>query len=407
MANRDSEALSSNIVVLIDQFTKDAVDSITYDALNKHVSVITDMKELAELHYEAHLVIFEPAVSLIVTPEILDEAIASLKLKVHLFYQHEDVIVAVASRCKCIKADYSEIDWNLVYAAVREDLAILEPYQRSVKILDSYKKVEERIPEDLREYFLRFRGSYIALADKVNALLEENAQLAETVATQEKFGEKAVAGISELKDLLDNSQHKCNSYEAILSKSYDVTKGGFFPDRPRVLYIKCISHVAGVDTLISVLFAALQKQYKASVKVVKLVDAGSALQLRYIPNFYEPVQDSYNTSVLLQNDFLLKLGGYAMMFDTLLLNRSGLEYLVVHDMRSTPNSALDPTLIDLRINEMSQDYAMLGEYDNVLSDAGKRVKFPWSYKEIMKNTGTKSVRLVNHPTVVEILDALI
>lgn len=406
MPNRDSEALSSNIVVLIDQFTKDTVDGVTYDALNKHVSIITDMKELSDMHYEAHLVIFEPALTLIVTPEILGEAVDTLKLHVHLFYQHDDVMAPFASLCKCIKADYSAIDWNLVYAAVREDLAILEPYQRSVRVLDSFKNVEDRIPQDLREYFLRFRGSYLALADRVNILLEQNAELAETVSTQEKLGEQAVAGISELKDLLDDCQHKCNAYEALLSKSYDVVKGGFFPDRPRVLYIKCISHVAGVDTLISVLFAALQKQYKASVKVVKLVDASSALQLRYVPNFYEPVQDAYNTASLLQHDFLLKLGGYAMMFDTLLLNRSGLEYLIVHDMRSTPGSALDSTLVDLRINEMSQDYATLGEYDNVLSDAGKRVAFPWNYKEIMKNSGTKSVRLVNHPTIISILDAL-
>lgn len=406
LKNRDAEASSTNIVVLIDQFTKDAVDSITYDALNKHVTVITDIKELSDTNAEAHVVMFEPAVPFIVTPEVLDEVTEPLQLKLYLFYQHDDIIASVASRCTCIKADYSEIDWNLVYAAVQKDLAILEPYQRSVRVLDAYKSVEDRLPEDLREYFQRFRGSYMALAGMVNKLIEQNARLVETVDTQEKIGEQAVAGISELKSLLDASQHKCNAYEALLSKSYDVTKGGFFPDRPRVLYIKCISHVAGTDTLISVLFAALQKQYKASVKVIKLVDAGCATQLRYVPNFYVPVKDAYNTSVLLQNDFLLKLGAYAMMFDTLLLNRSGLEYMIVHDMRSTLNSALDPTLVDLRINEMTQDYVALGEYDNVLSDASKKVMFPWSFKEIQKHTGTKSIRLVNHPTITAILEQL-
>lgn len=406
MPTRDLEASSSNIVVLVDQFTKSTVDSITYDALNKHVTIITDMKELSDSNMEAHVVMFEPAVSFIVTPEVLDEVTDALRLKLYLFYQHDDAIAAVAGRCKCIKADYSEIDWNLIYAAVQGDSAILEPYQRSVRVLDAYKSVEDRIPEDLKEYFQRFRGTYMALAGAVNGLVAENARLSETVETQEKLGEQAVAGIAELKGLLDASQHKCNAYEALLSKSYDVTKGGFFPDRPRVLYIKSISHVAGVDTLISVLFAALQKQYKASVKVIKLVDASSAAQLRYVPNFYVPVKDSYNTAVLLENEFLLKLGAYAMMFDTLLLNRSGLEYMIVHDMRSTLNSALDPTLVDLRINEITQDYVMLGEYDNVLSDAGKKVAFPWSFKEIQKHTGTKSIRLVNHPTVVAILDQL-
>lgn len=405
--NRDQEVTGSNITVLIDQFTKDSVDSITYDALNKHTTIITDMKELAEIHRGTSLVMFEPAVSFVVTPQILSEAIDSLAISPVLIYQSDAAIMAIASLCNCVKADYSVIDWNIVYAAVRKDSAILEPYQRSVRMLDGYKAIRNRIPADMQDYFTRFHASYMDLAAVTNKLLEENARLNETVETQEKLGEIAVAGITELKDLLDRSQDKCNAYETLLSKSYDVTKGGFFPDRPKVLYIKCISHVAGMDTLISVLFAAIKTQYKASIKVVKLVDAGSAQQLHYVPNFYVHVRDSYNTAVLLESEHLLKLGAHAIMFDTLLLNRSGLEYLIVHDMRSTPNSALDGTLVDLRLNEMTADYAMLGEYDNVVSDVSKGVMFPWVWRDIQKHTGTKSVRLVNHPTVVSILEQLI
>lgn len=406
-SNRDHEVSGSNIVLLIDQFTKNTVDSITYDALNKHVTIITDMKELAEVHRGASVVMFEPAVSLIVTPEILQEAQESLGLKFFLFYQSDAAIAAVADKCQCIKADYSVIDWNIVYAAVRQDLAILEPYQRSVRVLDAYKGIRDRLPADLQEYFTRFHTSYMDLAGIVNTLLSENAGLRETVATQEKLGELAVSGISELKDLLDYSQDRCNAYETLLSKSYDITKGGFFPDKPRVMYIKSISHVAGMDTLISALFAALKTQYKVSVKVVKLVDAGTAQHLHYIPNYYVHVQDSYNTAVLLESEHLLKLGAYSIMFDTLLLNRSGLEYLIVHDMRSTPSCALDSTLIDLRLNELTADYVMLGEYDNVISDSSKGAMFQWSWKEIQKHTGTKSVRLVSHPTVVSILEQFV
>lgn len=407
MPKSDSEVISSNIVVLVDQFTKATVDSVTYDALNKHVTVITDMRELTETHAGADVVIFEPALNMVVTPEILDEFRESLSIKAHLFYQDESNIAAVKSKCHCIRADYSVIDWNIVYAAVREDSAILEPYQRSVRVLDYYKTVLDRIPEDMRDYFARFHASYMDLAGIVSTLTEENARLRETVEIQEKIGQQSVAGIVELKNLLDDSQDKCNAYETLLSKSYDTIKGGFFPDRPRILYIKSISHVAGMDTLISVLFSALRAQYKASVKVVKLVDAGMAQQLRYVPDYYVHVQDSYNTGVLLENDHLLKLGAYSMMFDTLLLNRSGLEYLIIHDMRSSLNSALDSTLIDLRLNEMGADYAMLGEYDNVVSGVKKKVMFPWPFEEIQKHTGTKSVRLVNHPTVVAILEQLV
>lgn len=406
MPKTDSEVLSSNVVVLIDQFTKNTVDSVTYDALSKHVTVITDIREITDMQQGADVVFFEPAINVVVTPEIIDEYITSLAIKPHLFYQSEQNAILFKSKCHCIKADYSVIDWNIVYAAVKSDNAILEPYQRSVRVLDAYKAVVDKMPEDMQDYIMRFHASYMDLAAVVTQLLEENARLRETVETQEKIGQQAIAGIVELNTLLNASQDKCNAYETLLSKSYDVVKGGFFPDRPRVLYIKTISHVAGMDTLISVLFSVLKAQYKASVKVVKLVDASAALQLQYIPDFYVHVQDSYNTSVLLENEHLLKLGAYAMMFDTLLLNRSGLEYLIVHDMRSTLNSALHNTLIDLRLNEMGADYAQLGQYDNVLSDTKKKVSFPWPFEEIQKHTGMNSVRLANHPTIVSILEQL-
>lgn len=404
MPKTDAEVLSSNIAVLIDPFTKNTVDSVTYDALSKHVTIITDIREITDIQHGADVVLFEPAINVVVTPEILDEFIESIEIKPHLFYQSEQNIVLLKDKCHCIKADYSVIDWNIVYAAVKSDEAILEPYQRSIRVLDAYKAVEDKIPDDMRDYITRFHASYMDLAYIVSKLTSENARLQEVVEAQERIGQQAIAGIVELKTLLTASQDKCNAYETILSKSYDVTKGGFFPDRPRVLYIKSISHVAGMDTLISVLFSVLKAQYKASVKVVKLVDAGMAQQLRYVPDYYVHIQDSYNTGVLLENEHLLKLGAHSMMFDTLLLNRSGLEYLIVHDMRSTLNSALDSTLVDLRLNEMSADYAQLGEYDNVISDAKKNVLFPWPFADIQKHTGTKSIRLVNHPTVVSILE---
>ncbi len=406
MPNDGAETSLHNIVVLIDQMTRDTVDSIVFDGLNKHSTIITDIKEVSEAYMDADLVIFEPAVPLIVTPEILDELVANVRVKPHLIYQHEDIVAMMLDRCHSLRLDYSEISWNLVYAAVKYDMAILEPYQRSVKVIDSFRNVSDRLPPDLKEYFTRWRGSYMDLASAHRQIIAENAQLAEKLDIQEKIGAQSVAGLLELRQLLADAQSRCNAYEALLSKSYDRVKAGFFPDRPRVLYIKSISHVAGVDTLISTLFSALTLQYKASTKVVKLVDAGSALQLRYIPNYYVPLRDSFNTSQLLQNDFVLKLGSYAMMFDNLLLNRSGLEYLIVHDLRSTVNCALDASLIDLRLNEMTADYAAAGEYENVLSDT-KKAQFTWNWREVQKQSGSRSVRLVNHPTVTLILDLYI
>lgn len=403
----NSEGVVNSIVVLIDQFTKATVSSITYDVLSKHVVVITDIKELSEEHYKSHLVIFEPAVSVIVTPEILREVKRQLDLEVSLVYQSEEIVAMFRGLLQPVKADYSDISWNFVYAVVNNDLAILEPYQRSLSVLDSFKAVREKIPEDISEYIERFRGSYMDMVAATNRLLDENERLRQLTKTQEAIGKQTIAGLLELKTLLDQEQDKVHAYETLLSKSYDVIFSGFYPERPRVLYVKHISHVAGIDTFLSVLFAVLSKQYKLSCKVVKLVDSSNALYMRYVPNNYTVITDSYDTSEILGNDFIMKLGAYNIMFDTLFLNRSGLDYLIVHDMRGTAGTAIDPMLIDLKIHEVSADYAVLGEFDNVLSDSGKNIMFPWSFKECQKYTGSNVVKLVNHPTVGAVIDLLL
>ena len=405
--SRDEAIVTNSIVVLIDQFTKATVETVTYDVLSKHTAVITDIRELSDEHYKGSVVIFEPSFSVIVTPEILAELVGRLEVTVYAVYQNDDAVKCLLDYVKPIKADYSDIGWNFIYAVVNEDLAILEPYQKSVKVLDGFKAIRSRIPEDIVSYFDRFRGSYMTMVSATRELLQRNAELQETVIAQETIGKQTIAGLLELKDLLDKSQDKVNAYEAILSKGYTQVFGGFYPERPHVLYIKQFSHLSGIDTLLSLLFAVITKQYMSSCKVIKLVDSSNALAMRYIPNTYVPITDSYSTAQVLTNDFIMKMGGYNIMFDMLMLNRSGLDYLIVHDMRGVMGVALDSTLIDFRLNEMSADFAVLGEYDNVLSDLSKSADFFWSYKVSRKYSGTDIVKLTNHPTVGAILDRLI
>lgn len=394
-------------LILIDQFTKDTVSSITYDVLSKHAGIITDIREIGENNFNSDVLIFEPAVGVIVTRDILSEIIPKLNLRVWVVYQDNKVVMPLKGLVTLVKADYSDINWNFVYAVFNSDLAILEPYQNSKKVLDGFKAFRGRVPVDVVDYLNRLQGSYLSLYSSVDKVLSENTILKEQLEAQAKIGHQTISGLIELKKLLDQSQDKVNAYEALLSKQYDVTFGGFYPERPKVIYIKQISHVSGIDTFISVLYSVLSKQYRFGCKVIKLVDNSNSLDMRYIPNIYVAVTDPYNTAELLKNIFLVKLGAYNIMFDTLMLNRSGLDYLVVHDMRGTIHSALDASLIDLRINEVTADYAILGEYDNVLSDLSNQVAFPWSFKECQKYTGTRAVMLANHPTIRSVLDCLV
>lgn len=407
MINLFNDKVINSVVILIDQFTKHTIENISYDDITKHASVITDIREISEEYFGSNLVIFEPSLGAIVTPELLRQFKETLSLSVNLVYQDNDLVLPYKQITKLVKADYSDISWNFIYAIVNNDLAILEPYQKSLKVLDSFKALRDKFPEDMQEFLDRFRGSYLELVRATDLVIQENSNLKETVKIQEVIGDKTIAGVKELRDLLDDAYNMIHTYQALLSESYSEVFGGFYPERPKVIYIKQVSHVSGMDTFLNVLFVVLTKQYKSSCKVIKLVDSSSALYMRYIPNNYVFIKDSYNTSEVLTNDFIVKLGAYKIMFDLLMLNRSGLDYLIIHDMRNDIGLALDKTLMDINVNEVTSDYAVLGEYNNVFSDGGKNIEFSWEFKDCLKYSGSKVTKLANHPTIISLLDLIV
>lgn len=402
-----NESVSGSVVVLIDPQTRRAVESITYDALAKHVVVITDIREVNDAHYGCDFVFFETAVPGSVTPEVLQEVVDLYNIKPHLVYLVEEIGVLFNGIANCVKASYKMLEWNLVYAVIHSDLAILEPYQRTRQEPIEFAQLVESLPAECVDPVNRMYRSYLSLANSYGKLIEDNSKARETINMYRSAGVKTSSAIEELQSLLKEATDANRIYCAMLSESYDVTFSGMYPDRPRVLYVKCISHLSGIDNLLMVLYGVLTKQYKVSCKILKLVDQANAASLRYVPNVYVPLTDSYNTYDVLMNDFLVSLGAYNVLMGLLMLNRSGLDFLIVHDQRGTMGSALDDSLIDLKLHELSGDYAVLGEYENILSDVEKSVPFYWSFKEISGYTGTNIVKLTNHPTIGHILDYLL
>lgn len=400
------DSISGNIVVLIDPQTRKAAESITYDALSKHVTVITDLREITDTYYGCDLVFFEPSVPGVVTLDALRETTDLYSVNAHLVYSIDGIGVLLSEVCHCVKASYRTIEWNLIYAVVHSDLAILEPYQRTIFEPVEFAKTLESLPSECADPVGRMYHSYISLAHSYNKLISENARSREMLSMYRSIGEKTRQAIEELQGLLKEATDANRVYCAMLSESYDTTFTGLYPDRPRVLYIKQVSHLSGIDNLIAVLYSTVTRQYKVSCKVVKLVDQANATSLRYVPNVYVPLTDKYNTHDVLTNDFLVSLGAYNVLMSLLMLNRSGLELLIVHDQRGTMGNAIDNALVDLKLNELSGDYAILGEYENILSDVDKQSPFFWSFKEIAQYTGSNIVKLLNHPTVGKILDYL-
>ena len=396
----------NNVVVLLDQFTRDHATSVAYDSIGKHATVLTDIRELTSAHTDCEFVFFESAVPVVVTLASITEACSQFNITPIFIHTTTEMGNLFCDKATTIRADFSVIDWNLIYAAVNGDSAILEPYQTPKRIISEMSLESSKIPVECRDMFNRMYKSYIDLSIAYRDMVSQNSKLTETVGLYRSVGRRTSEALTEIKTLLEESERKNMEYAALVSQSYDVVCFGVYPDRPRILYIKSLSHLSGIDSLIMTLYSSLVHQYKMSCKVVKLVDHTNTNGIRYVPNVYTPITDTYNTRDILMNDFVLCLGAYRILFDELLVNRSGLSYMIVHDQRATPNMAIDPSLVALQVNEMAGDHAVLAEHENVLSDVDA-AQFVWDFKETSKHTGTRSLKLVNHPAVVSLLNYLV
>lgn len=397
----------SDVIILIDIHTRCVAKNIAYNSIAKHATVLTDIREVSEANQGSSLVFFEPAVPVMITPEIIRETKEMFNVEPVFIYNEDGASALFEDVAYCVQADYSNIEWNLVYAAVTKDSAILEPYLRIRREPLDVAELLDKIPEHLLSPVSRLYYGYNELRRDYSHLLEKCRNAEEQVAIMDSLYQRSRGAMYELRTMLDKTIEENRKYSALLSESYDKTFVGIYNERPRTLYIKQISHVSGMDNFIFTLSSVIKAQYKLSCKVVKLVDSTNSLCLRYIPNNYFYLESSYSTAAVLENEYLVSLGAYSMLFSLLMMNRSGLDILIVHDLRGTPNSALDEKgLVDLTLHEVSGDYAVLSEYDNVISDLST-APFAWEFSKISKAGSTGAAMMGNHPTIGRVLSYII
>lgn len=397
---------NTNVVFLLDQYTRRAATHIPYDALSKHCIILTDIRELSEIYFGYTFIFCEPSVPCMVTRELLIQILKNSGVVPYLIASDERVGSLFDDIVKVEYVDYSKLDWNLLYAVINSDYAMLESYTLQERQVSEFSRLLPEVPANVRESLDRMYRSYIFLCDENKSLRNKVHDQETSISTYKhvyKLLQKATTG---LKDLYKKVESEKNMLVAMLSKNCDEQFCGLYTERPRVLYVKSIGHLPGVDNLLLTLHTVLTTQYRVSCKIVKLMDSSSALGMRYVPNVYKPLPEQYSTADVLDNNFLMSIGSYTMLFGMLMLNRSGLNTLIIHDCRGSFEYAIEDSLIDLKLHEVPGDYAVLAEYPNILSSISS-ADYIWDFNAIYSKTGTQSTKLANHPTVTSIASKLL
>ena len=406
MSDTREKESSNGVVFLLDQYTRRVTTHLPYDALSKHCVIITDIRELTDEYYGYNFIFCEPSVPMMVTPEILQQILSLTQVKAFMLCNSKNCGEMFEGIAKVEYVDFRRMDWNLLYAVINSDQAMMESYRDLNAVALEFTSFLNEVPDNIKEPITRMYKSYVNTVIKLREVEKENCEKLAEIDTYKKVYallHESAAGLREVNRKIENEK---NMLTAMLSKSCDVTFSGLYTERPRVLYIKSIGHLPGIDNLLLTLHTVLTSQYRVSCKVVKLVDSSSGISLRYIPNVYVPLAQQYTTSDVLDNNFLVSLGSYTMLFGMLMLNRSGLNTLIVHDCRGDFSEALEDSLIDLKLYELPGDYAVLSEYNNILSSVSS-AEYVWDFNVVQKETGTRSAKLANHPTVTSIASRLL
>ena len=376
---------NSDIVVLLDSHTRDAVQRISYDSLNQHCIVITSLNELTVANLNSTLICFGTAIPTAFDLETLTRYKDDLSLKCYLVTNNASFEKCYNTVADVVLLEHTVIEWNLIYSIVNSDFAALSVYRQMPGVVKTFKELLPDLPKSISDTVESLYLSYLFLSEKFGDQVAQSSNLVNTINLYKSVASRATRTLERMDEEYKLLQSKCHTLEAALAKDGNATFSGVYLDRPKILYIKSISHLAGIDILLSVLYSSIIKQYYSSCKIVKIVDHTNARDLKYVPNNYFFVSDTYTTGDILSNDFIIALSGTSRLMDLLLLNRSGLDYLIIHDMRGLSDSILDDSLIDVK----------------------DKSDFLWDFSEVSKYSGTNSLKLLNHPTIVNLLDRLI
>lgn len=396
-----------NCIVIIDSNTKSQVDSIAYIELSNNAIILNDINEITEVYTDYCVVLFEPIILTGVTLPYIRELKNKYNIRFILIGSDKELVSILESVCEIELCNYKNIDINLIYSVIMKDMVILEYYKDTSEILNNYSCIEEKLPLDVRSYYKILYTNLLDILARYNSLLSINLNLQSENDSYRIILNKLKTGIKELHYYYSGLHNNLKEYQTSLTKSYEKTIKGDYPDRPTILYFKQHQHIPGFDILLNILYFVLSIQYKTSCKIVKLIDSSNALNSRYIPDKYTILQNTYNNKDVLINDFILKRGNYDLMFDLILLNRAKLKYLIIHDMRGTSSLALDNSLITSTVNLVSSEYLEFFNKDSVLTDVREIAEMFWNSMEYMRiPVQERLLKLSAHPTIINLLSKI-
>jgi hypothetical protein len=340
------DTASFNVILLVDTFTRSRMKTNVADLAAYDVKIVNTLREISSK-------ILEKTTTVVILEDFLRKSQAYSDLELYkdilglkyVYIGLDDTLLSSVSHiAKTYRMDPTLLDYDMMYGIIFEDPLMQARYLEETKISSEGEQIAFRLLQDpdQSEEIRRLSENLISLY-AIQRSTYHKLEVQEELSQQLKLSLQQLTEYDEVLEnayleIIANARHLNRSlkqFEPILARDvYDKVPLSKYPQRPMIIYLKEYQELHHLNSFINILFAMFKRQYKNSVKVVRLYDSSSSKRLLGIRDErYVRLKNNFLYSDVVSNDFLIKTGNYRKMFDILLDNKNGLGILIVVDCK--------------------------------------------------------------------------
>lgn len=266
-------------------------------------------------------------------------------INIYYIYNDKRFVSLLEDVAQCVQFDYTHINGATLQAIVDNDKALLgeldAPIDKDIfkqsesiarRLLDNKASEELQI---LADAFINLQELYSNTLERLNLFKESSMELENKLLNITHTKDKLLARQVDLLANIHKINNNIKQYNVILDRDvYDKVYTSDFNNKPVIIYIKEWEEFLHLESFLQTLYDCFRVKARLSCKIIKLLDSSSSKKVLAIPEKYYNVQSKFNSKYLDNNDFIIRFGNHVEVLKQLLINRVGVDVLIVYDQKS-------------------------------------------------------------------------
>lgn len=338
---------NGKIAILLDKFSRAQIKTSLSELSNAGFIFLKEIEDLA-------FIADTDKMTVILLGDVLENLGILSKLKVYksllrLEYlymgQSTDAVELLKDFSRIYVCDYTCLELKMITAALVKDKAFQKELRDEILMrskadaLLTSDEISEEVKEVLEEFKV-LQGKYKELQNKEQSVEKQLNQLHRKLDIVIEMKNRFSKGYQKIIKSAYDLNETLREYEGVLTtdvyEKVDVYK---YPNRPFILYFKVFESLMSQELFFSVLYEVIQKQLHKSVKIVNLYDSRTCRQMKTLSDNYHRIYNSVSINDTLPG-LIAKTGDYLELFDILLTNKVGLDFLIVVDQKSIEDTIM-------------------------------------------------------------------